>query len=42
VLPLILEGAAALRREAGAMGGEAVELEAITDGNFREVYLGRG
>jgi TatD DNase family protein len=40
-LPLVLEGAAACRREAGATGGGAAELEAITDKNFREVYLGR-
>jgi len=38
-LPLILEGAAALRRKAGAAGGDPAELEAITDRNFREVYL---
>jgi TatD DNase family protein len=37
-LPLILEGAAALRRKAGATGGGPVELEVITDRNFREVY----
>jgi TatD DNase family protein len=45
-LPLILQGAASLRREAGAAGGDPAELDSqaaglatITDRNFREVYL---
>jgi TatD DNase family protein len=38
-LPLILEGAASLRRKASAAGGDPAELETITDRIFREVYL---
>jgi TatD DNase family protein len=37
-LPLILKGAALLRRAAGAEGGDEAELEELTDRNFRKVF----
>jgi TatD DNase family protein len=37
-LPVILAGAAALRREAGTLGGTVEELERITDGNFYRIF----
>ena len=37
-LPLILESAAALRREAGAAGSEPVELEELVAANFKAAY----
>jgi TatD DNase family protein len=37
-IPAILREAAALRREAGNSGGEAAELEALTDGNFHRIF----
>ncbi|MDR3248864.1 MAG: TatD family hydrolase, partial [Treponema sp.] len=37
-LPAILQGMAALRREAGSPGGDAAELEKIIDGNFFRVF----
>jgi TatD DNase family protein len=39
-LPLILESAAALRREAGAAGAESKELEQIIEANFRSAFGG--
>jgi TatD DNase family protein len=39
-LPLILESAAALRREAGAVGTESKELEKIIEANFRAAFGG--
>jgi TatD DNase family protein len=39
-IPLILETAAALRREAGAEGQNAAELEARIETNFKSVFCG--
>jgi TatD DNase family protein len=38
-LPVILRGAAQIRREAGVSGGDPAELEAETDSNFNGVFF---
>jgi TatD DNase family protein len=38
-LPVILRGAAAIRRQAGATGGFPEELEAVTDRNFASIFF---
>jgi TatD DNase family protein len=40
-LPVILRGAAGIRYEAGAPGGDTAELEAATDRNFYRVFFGK-
>jgi TatD DNase family protein len=41
-LAAILRGAAAIRKEAGAEGGDPAELEAATDRNFAAVFFPEG